>query len=704
MSNMLSVSPDRREYTTALKFLAGFLLAVVLASEWMRFAGNVAVLWPANGILCAALFRVQDPRMRVALITLAWAGNAAISVLYGHASMAAMVIGAVNISEAYIAWRLIDRFCPQVFRFERVGELGKFSLIASIGAPAVPSMVAAAALHYSYGTSFLEMLSTWWVADALGLILIVPTLKLLLNRTQHRAFADTPRNVALYIAVLLAVTAAVFHQTSYPLLFVLFPCLTIVAFQLGPVWSAVATLLMSSVAFVFTTNGLGPASLIEAASLADRVQFVQFFITVAFLSTLPVAYILADQARLREQLRLTEIATREARDRAEAAARAKSEFLATMSHEIRTPLNSIIGYTRKAMLHPGLVPEAKGDMRIVDDAGRTLLAIVNDVLDYSALEAGRVKLELTPTRLDEVFSAACELMNVPAADKGIELSISIDRALHDCWGDLDAHRMRQVVINLVGNAIKHSEKGRVDVSVALMDKNDAELRLRLEVADSGPGIPHEALKNLFVRFSQLDSSRARKYGGTGLGLAICKSLVTAMGGEIGVESQPGAGSKFWFVIPVAVREQPSAVADAGRRSAQGGRKLRILVVDDLDLTRELTATVLATWGHLPETASSGAEAIRLIKAMEIYDAVLMDVQMPGIDGLAATREIRKLDVKGASVPIIAITANVLLEEIALCLEAGMDAHIGKPFEWRELIEKVHDVVERRSNDLRAAAG
>lgn len=362
---------------------------------------------------------------------------------------------------------------------------------------------------------------------------------------------------------------------------------------------------------------------------------------------------------------------------AERASVAKSDFLATMSHEIRTPLNGVLGYADLLVdeLEPGTVARLHAER--IRGAGSSLLTVVNDVLDFSKIEAGQVELAAEPFGLDAVTDQAVAIMRAAAEQKGLRLIVETAPGLPErVVGDAD--RMRQVLLNLLNNAVKFTATGSVTLRVSPVPGPEGAAHLHFAVRDTGIGIPVEKHGHLFKRFSQMDGTIQREYGGTGLGLAISKQLVELMGGAIGLESAVGAGSTFWFSLPMPVAEPAEAPVSAAEGEVRLTRGRRLLLVEDVALNRELALAVLRDAGHRVDAVSSGPEAIAAVQA-ESYDLVLMDVQMPGMDGLAATRAIRALAHSCASVPIVAMTASVLPQQVAAFREAGMNDHIGKPF-------------------------
>ena len=375
---------------------------------------------------------------------------------------------------------------------------------------------------------------------------------------------------------------------------------------------------------------------------------------------------------------------RRKRAEAEAATMAKSEFLANMSHEIRTPLTGIMGFAGLLEEQSDLSPTARTYATRIATASRTLLTVVNDILDFSKIEAGQVELDPHPLDPARFVVETMELVSGQAQEKGLELSAAIDGPLPAAI-NADAARLRQVLLNLLTNAIKFTESGGVDVTVAHDAAGGG--RLRISVTDSGVGIAPEQLHRLFQRFSQADGSISRQYGGTGLGLAICKSLANLMGGEIGVESAPGLGAKFWFTVSApACEPQAPGERDDGCNEFDA-RPARILVVDDSPVNRELVGVLLGVFGHELSEASGGAEAV-LAAAEKPFDLILMDLQMPGMDGLAATRAIRAGSPLNRTTPIVALSANILPTHLEACRLVGMNDHIGKPIDTRELLTKV----------------
>ncbi|WP_421736999.1 ATP-binding protein [Caulobacter sp.] len=374
----------------------------------------------------------------------------------------------------------------------------------------------------------------------------------------------------------------------------------------------------------------------------------------------------------------------EARERAETAMRARQAFLANMSHELRTPLTSVIGFAGLLADTP-LNPEQRGHLDRVQDAGSALMSTLNDVLDLSKLEAGGLQLAPRPFDLREMLTQAVGIVEVQAVVKGLALDLSVDDLCPE-WVEGDPERLRQVLLNLLGNAIKFTSEGGVTLSVARRNPGDPDLaRLELVVSDTGVGVPEAMLSTVFDRFAQAGPDVSRRFGGTGLGLTITRQLVEMMGGEIGVESTAGLGARFWCVIDLPVARAATEVIEKPALEIIEG--LRILVVDDNEANRELIGAIVRAAGHVVEVARDGAEAVEAAASGD-YDLILMDVQMPVMDGLAATRVIRALPGEVAATPIIALTANVLADQVAFYRAQGIDDHVGKPINPRELLTRI----------------
>ncbi len=385
-----------------------------------------------------------------------------------------------------------------------------------------------------------------------------------------------------------------------------------------------------------------------------------------------------------------------ARQEAETAAQVQAQFLATMSHELRTPLNSIIGFSGLVLDRGDLAPEARRQIGLIQTASDTLLTVVNDVLDFSKIQEGKLDLALVDFDFRRLVEDVIAIVRGSATQRGLEIDVSVDaRIAQRLMGD--DQRIRQVLFNFLNNAIKFTHHGRISLEATLILPESAANHIRLSVSDTGIGIPADKIGRLFQRFSQVDGSTSREYGGTGLGLAICKRLIEMMGGTIGVHSEPGRGSTFWASITLQAASDVKADHKVSPLYLTQFASARLLLAEDVDVNREIATVILQAIGYDVDAVTDGAEAVAAAQSSH-YDLILMDIQMPGMDGMAATKLIRDLPKPYCNIPIIAMTANVLPSQIEQFLASGMDGHLGKPFKREQAGTVIDQFLSQRQAD------
>lgn len=686
-----------------------------LIGHWSVATYGQVTIWLSNGILVAALLQLHR-RPALAVLAACLAINIASNAVRGDPGLLLWLNALMNLGQSFLVAVLARRVCGAALDMRRPRRLAAFAVFA-----ALPAVLATAAIGYSVvllvrqtglSPAVLFNIYSFCIVELLGLLLVTPILLLVAraHRFEGMASARLPEAVGL-LALMGAVTAAVFWNDNVPLMFLTFLPMLLIGLRLSPTLAAASLILLAALSGVATLTGHGPIHLTRLDEVAGleavppmlrRLGLYNLYLLAMVATVLPISTVMTERRRLEDCLRARTLAAQEARRKAEDASAARSRFLAMMSHELRTPLNGVAGFADLLASRPGLDAEAVRQARQIRESSDGLLMLVEDILDFARGDDALVNEPL------DLVSAVREAVSVSlAAADAHGLSLSIDDRLPSQSRFLaDRRALRQALHPLVANAVKFTERGEI---VVRLDRATDGVCIR--VSDTGPGIDPAFLPTLFDVFAQADASIRRHHAGAGLGLALAARHVGRMGGRIEVDSRLGEGSTFILHLPLARSAdaepppaQDTAPPEEVAAPADGPvRAPGVLVVDDHPVNREVARIMLEALGCEVMEVCDGQAALDAV-ARQPFDLVLMDVRMPHMDGLEATRRIRDMPGPESALAIVAMTADAMPEDVDRCLAAGMNAHMPKPISQAGLLTVVHRAVSGDLPGPRRSAG
>ncbi|MBI5939077.1 MAG: response regulator [Caulobacterales bacterium] len=671
-----------RGWEAAALLTAIFALAVFSGVMWSRTPENSTAFWTANGVLAAGLLLLR-PRVALAFAIVCVAINAVTNVI-GHLPLALNIaFTSLNLVLSVAVAGLVRTFCGAALDLGRLRRFLPFLLI--VGCATLVEGAIGSVIIPREPDQYLIIWRRWAACDATGMVLALPATLMFMRRI-NPLYAGPANRLERIVLLALAGAGAylAFGVSAAPVFLLIYPAILFGAFRLGSAWAFVAVWITAQAATVQTLANRGPLAIFDGPPPFLELGILQLFLISLLLTASLATSALAERMRSEQRLRRKAAATAAARARTEQITATRERFLAVVGHEIRTPLNGILGFGEALSKRADLDAEARHQIAMIGHSTKALMEIVDDILDYSQIESGHLELNPAPAAISQALSRALEAAHPIAAAKGLTLAVECrlpDDALHV----IDARRLQQVLNHLIGNAVKFTDSGGVDIAVERLPLDDRDT-ISITVSDTGAGVPEHQRQELFRPFAQLDPSISRKHAGAGLGLSICRSIVDLMGGEISYAPRTGGGSVFRLSLTLTRAEPEAADEDLGERAP------RILVVDDHPMNREVARLFLDAFGCEVAECEDGAAAVEAASATA-FDVILMDVRMPGVDGLAATRMIRALAGPASLTPILAVTADVMRDDIERCRAAGMNGHVPKPINQARLLSALTSALQ-----------